>query len=254
MKFHVPENLRDSAKTRKIFFRGFILIGPDNFLAKCPYNLFFSCSGCFVKRKMDSPDRVEVPLECSETLSLDTESDNDDLSCYNDAEEGAYLEYCNAQDEPPCYDESDNWTRKMKEKENNFRTAAEIMQEIKEKNKGKIDAFFEKSCTGHPKKGSIAVSIPPSTDKFELKHDLILDALQRVDGRGTYIVRSEKVLENGFMVFNFDNESFCPLCLTIHNSYGFQYKARIGKYGGFKCWKTNEWKTAYDFKKLADLI
>ena len=75
------------------------------------------------------------------------------------------------------------------------------------------------------------------------------DCLDRVGGKGTYIITNKKTW-NDWTTFQFDRNSFCPICQIIHDSYGFEYKLKKDVYGGFKCWRTNDWVTSYSFKEM----
>lgn len=46
----------------------------------------------------------------------------------------------------------------------------------------------------------------------------------------------------------------CPVCKVPHPGYGFQYKVKPGVYGGWKCWKTDEWRTQYEWEEMEGLF
>lgn len=72
--------------------------------------------------------------------------------------------------------------------------------------------------------------------------------------RGTYEIQGTGGTMD-FITLNFrKSESQCPACGMRHPDYNFQYKVRIGKYGGWKCWKTDRWQTQYHLEDLDSLF
>lgn len=67
---------------------------------------------------------------------------------------------------------------------------------------------------------------------------------------GTYEIQNTGTTMD-FVTINFrKTESKCPGCGSSHPDYNFQYKVRIGKYGGWKCWKSDAWQTHYDLEMM----
>lgn len=95
----------------------------------------------------------------------------------------------------------------------------------------------------------ITVSIKCIMDNSEVAPGYFYDCLNKLDGKGTYIITGKKVYGPWTSYF-FDRNSLCPICKEVHDSYNFEYKLKKDTYGGFKCWRTNEWVTCYSFKEM----
>lgn len=118
-------------------------------------------------------------------------------------------------------------------------TYGETMATISAKHGGSLSS----RCEG--KKGAIVTAVPdvaaPEAAALHLKK--LLDAR---GCSGPYEVYNVKKL-GPFTNINFNGNinSMCPLCKETHTGYNFTYKVKKGFYGGWKCWKTNEWETHY---------
>jgi len=73
-----------------------------------------------------------------------------------------------------------------------------------------------------------------------------------INCNGTYTIKNYYINEV-FVIIPFEKSGLCPVCMCTHDSYAFQYKVKPGVYGGWKCWKTNEWKTHYHYDSFRDL-
>lgn len=106
------------------------------------------------------------------------------------------------------------------------------------------------------------LSLPPPEDMPEylrpVRKDLgayLLDLLRGRGCKGPYKVwlidRWNYITQVKFDK-NFGSE--CPLCHVVHDGYNFEYKAAEGTtnfYGGWKCWKTGEYESHYDYGQLS---
>ena len=71
---------------------------------------------------------------------------------------------------------------------------------------------------------------------------------------GNYVVHYIKMNMEYICVQFKKTDADCPVCRSPHPSYNFQYKVKPGVYGGWKCWKTDEWATQYEWEDMSGLF
>lgn len=95
---------------------------------------------------------------------------------------------------------------------------------------------------------TIEATLHPSIDGQKLKGYLTERLLNR-GCKGNFTVWGFSQWRYIFQ-YKFSKKDMCPLCKVVHDGYGFDYKAAHGRYGGWKCWKTNEWEQDYTYDGL----
>lgn len=118
-----------------------------------------------------------------------------------------------------------------------FKTGKQVMQEIEKKHGGELSERV--------KRLTVTSAGPPLSAAQALYLRNILNARGCT---GPYVVHNVQKF-GPFTSYNFKNDvgSPCPLCKVDHAGYTFSYKVKEGSYGGWKCWKNDEWETQYLF-------
>jgi len=96
---------------------------------------------------------------------------------------------------------------------------------------------------------SISASNIPAEKKSQIRRYLEMELKKQEIWGGKFHLYKYRVLGNGMQCFSIDG--VCPLHHTHHDTYGgFQYKVSPTKYGGWKCWKTDEWICSFEYADL----